>query len=299
MAGYKRAYGKRPKYGRKAYKSRLNRLQGNYVASPRTMVPSNKFYPGLSQNLYQMCEALADSRYTFDTFDTIPAQCKFSVIDTVNLSLPINAIGPTGSGKNWYYNQLINNLNTYQEARLKMTKFSIDMSVDCQTTIGSSTAISPTDRLDVALAVVPLAYIRTTTGVVYSLSDIGSWDSGVDYYSALTHMRGAKFFSLTTDGSKSNMKATFYIDGLAHNGVYQTVTSKITWIPTAQQPDATLSWPSSSERQVILIAIRYKTHNNSSTINEMNVRYSLRCQNSYHFTDIVPVWPYATATGII
>jgi len=301
MVTYKRLQGRRPKYGKSSYKKRTSRLQRQYVASPRTgsVLATNKFYPGLQQNLYQSVDAVADTRFQFDTYDILGAMCRWTTFDIVDLSKPINTSGPTGSGRNWYYNQLINNLNTYQEARLKMSKFSIDISLDTQTTIGASTAISPCDRIDIALAVVPNGYIRDVGGVLHGLADIGTWNMGVDYYSALTHMKGAKFFSLTTDGTKSNTKATFYIDGLSHNGVSPAIKSTATWTPVAHQPDSTITWPTSTERQIILMAVRYKAHSNNSIINEMNLRYSLRVQNSYHFTDIVPQWPYATGTGII
>ena len=302
MAGVYKT-GRRPRYGRKQYKKRFTRLQKKYNSSmfrSMSMVRYNKFFPTLPTNNYLCVPCFGDTRYTFDTYSsTQPSQCRYIFWDCLDMSQNLNT-ATTGLSALWWYVQLINQMQLYQEGRYKMAKLSIDTSLDAVTTnYISGNSQNPPDRLDVAFGAVPLSYLKTSAGTQHTYNQAGNWQTDVDYYSALTHMKAASFYSLTTDGQKSNYKASAYIDGYSHTGTTQSINSTMTWGIGSVIPTTNITWPNPSTRQVFLLALRHRCHSDVNITNNFSLRISLKMDQHIHFTDSVPNMPYATTTQIV
>lgn len=303
MAVYSRRPSKRLKYVKRGYKKRINRLTKSYAQGKNLMsIPRlGKFFPGLPQNCYQMCPVLGDTRYGFDTFSsTLSADCHYVFWDPIDFSRDLNTSFATSSGQKWYKVQLLQMMALYQEARFKMTKLSIDVSLDSiSTNFVAANSQNPPDRIDLSLCVVPLTYLKTSAGVAHTATQAGTWFTGVDYYSASTHKKGTQFFSLTTDGNKSNYKASQYIDGYAHNGITQSILSNMTFSPLSDLPTQSVTYPNPSSREVFLLSVRFRCHSDTNINNTMYLRISAKMEAHMHFCDPVANWPYATSTGII
>jgi len=291
------------KYRTQRRKSRLTKqMKGmSAIKAGSTFIRTyNKFYPSLSPNLQLCVPAFGDTRFAFSTYSPsgLGANCTYFFYDPINLTRPIN-LAATDAGENLFSPQIRYLMGLYQEARLRMTRYQFDFSLDCiSTNFVSGNSQNPPDRLDVAVGVVPLQYMRSSTGVSHSISQAGDQQIGVDYYSALTHMKGAQFFSLTTNGDKSNYKATVYVDGLSHTGNILSLTSSNSWDPSQRTPSTTITYPTVSNQNVVLLALRYKCHTDVNISNDFHVRMSLKVDSHYHFTDLVPQFPYANTTQI-
>lgn len=291
------------KYRTQRKKRKLTYSMKGMTASKSSLVTRqyNKFYPSLPPNLHLCIPSYGDTRYQFSTFTAagLGAQCTYVFYNTLDLLAVIQA-GALDFAENLFCPQINYLMGIYQEARFKMQKMSFDFSLDnVFTNFISGNSQNPPDRLDVAIGVVPISYMRNSSGTSLTAVNAGTQFIGVDYYSALTHMKGAQFFSLTTDGTKSNYKAQVYIDGLSHTGNNLSITSSNAWEPTTRVPSTTVTYPTTTQQQVVLLAMRYKTHTDTNISNDFFVRTSIKLDSHLHFTDRVPECPYVVSSQII
>lgn len=284
-------------------KRRTKRLYKRpYGGAPAPLAASRplSLYQSLPPIMHLSIPVLGDSYVEFDTYHaTQHAQTQYIYWDLLDFSQNLNNLSTGSSGLNWFYNQFINMMAIYAEGRYRAHKFSIDLSLDAVTTnYIEGNSQNPPDRLDVGLGIVPLSYLRTVSGVPHVYTNAGNWFNSVDYYSALTHHKGAKFFSLTTDGSKSNMKASVMCSGYDHTGSTVSALASNSWPSNTELPSTTIRWPSQTERQMVLLVLRYRTHNDSNVLNKFGVRMSCKMDNHMQFCDLQPQWPIATTSDI-
>jgi len=305
MASFKRPAMKPSGYRKRTFKKRrTNRLykayKRNYASEATPMMVSGKFYRSLPSNMPLCLQANGDCRYQIDTFSGSKAfECYYVFYNPLNNLDTINSGGPTGLRDLKCY-PMIHLMSIYQEAKIRNVKYTLDISLDVKgTQITGVNEIIPPQRLDVAFGVVPLSYIRASNQTPHPITAAGDFYSGVDYYSALSQHRGAQYFSLTADGTKSNYTATAYIDGYAHGTTLQSYTSTNSYINTDFVPSTTVTAPTAPQSVVVpLLAFRTPTHTSMNLSNTFYIRVSIKMDNHLIFSNPVPVMPYNTVEVI-
>lgn len=305
MAGFKRTGMKATGYRKRTFKKRrTNRLykayKRNLASDSAPLMVSGKFYRSLPHNMPLCIQSNGDCRYSIDTFSATKAfECYYVYYNPLNLLDTIFSGGPIGLRdlKCYPMNHL---MSIYQEAKIRNVKYSLDISLDAKAvqTVGVNEIIPP-QRLDVAFGVVPLTYLRASNQTPHSIVNAGDFYVGVDYYSALSQHRGSQFFSLTADGTKSNFKATAYVDGYAHGTTLLSYTSTNSYLVSDQVPSTTITTPTAPQSVVVpLLAFRVPNHSSNNLTNTFFVRVSIKMDNHLIFSNPVPVMPYNTADVI-
>jgi hypothetical protein len=251
---------------------------------------------------------MADTRYTLGLGGGVAkvprTECYYWFVDAINPTININSdVNLSAAHRYFFCSSMGSMLALYQEAVIRSSVMNVEVTADYQKIIADNalqtnydSASEPT--IHFACAQVPLSYLRTSADVLHTAANAGTLYNGVDYYSSLTQSMKAKSATIGWGSSPGDpFKTRIPIDGFAHNGVQQTVTSYTSWDPAATTPTVTLAFPNPGQRNVFLFAvrIRYTPLLNVDQFVQMRVAYNL--QQSLVFQDKTPDFPYARGVG--
>lgn len=293
-------------------KKRTSRIltRSPYVAKQGLNVsPSSRYFSPLPYKMDVRTDWLGDTRYEHILGGGITitprTECHFVFLDPLNMTNPINSSGYVGVGNQYFWSADMGAmLQLYQEAVIRSSVLNMELTADYLCSINNNvpeqayeSANKPT--INFACAQVPLTYLRTSAGALFTIAAAGTPQQGVDYYSALTQAPGAKCGTITYGESGSTFKARLTIDGYAHNGVQQTITSSMNWVPAAQGsiPVITNAFPNPGQRNVFLLAWRYRYNPVSDVVQTVQVRASFKLEQHLVLQDKYPAFPYILGNG--
>jgi len=193
-----------------------------------------------------------------------------------------------GKIANWDLNQIITD-QTVDE--LTISIYTNDSSV-------GSLNMKHTTVLHVAVASVPLTYLKKYDNTPHIIGDAGAVFQGTDYYAALSQQPGCKQLVIPLDGSLNSLKSVrIDMDAYEHNGSAQLMRSVSSWAETADYPTITIAYPAPAARNVILFAVRVASTPITNRTNTLYVRCEYRLDQHIVFCDKFPSFPYVT-TGV-
>jgi len=301
--------------GRSAMKYRKRRTtrtlltRNNYVAKPGLNVgASTRFFAPLPYKMNLRSDWVADSRYSLGLGGGVAkvprTECYYWFVDALNATINVNADATLGAAQRYFYCSVMGGmLGMYQEAVIRNSVMNVEVTADYQKIIADNalqtnydSASEPTVHF--ACAQVPLSYLRKADDTLHVIGNAGLVYNGVDYYSSLTQSMKAKSTTIGWGSSPGEpYRARIPIDGYAHNGVQQTITSFTAWDPANATPTVTYAYPNPGQRNVFLFAVRvrYTPLLNVDQFVQLRVAYNLN--QHLIFQDKTPDYPYARGVG--
>lgn len=301
--------------GRSAMKYRKKRTTGlistsNYVAKQGLNVsPSTRYFAPLPYKMNVRTDWMADTRYEFVLGGGVNNQPRTEVmyvfLDPLNMTSPVNNQNYNNMGNRYFWSaDLGAMLSLYQEAVFRTHVLNLELTADYTKTVLAGTGAPSMDSttepsVHVACCQVPLTYLRRMDGTLMPQGNAGIPQFGVDYYSALTQSPGAKCGTIGWGQSASSFKSRLTIDGYAHNGVQQTITSSMAWDPAAQAntPVVTYAYPNPGQRNVFLIAVRVRYNPVTDITQTVNIRAAFKLEQHLVLQDKYPAFPYILGLG--
>jgi hypothetical protein len=293
-------------------KKRTSRLVTNttYVAKQGLNVsPSTRYFAPLPYKMDVRTDWMADTRYEFVLGGGVNNQPRtenmYVFLDPLNMTNPVNNQAYNNMGNRYFWSADMGAmLALYQEAVFRTHVLNMDLAADYTKAVTAGTGAQPMASTTepsvlVACAQVPLTYIRRTDGALQTIANAGIPQQGVDYYSALTQSPGAKSGVVGWGQGATTWKSRLTIDGYAHNGVQQTITSSMAWDPAAQgnTPVVTHAYPNPGQRNVFLIAIRVRYNPVADITQTVHVRASFKLEQHLVLQDKYPAFPYILGLG--
>jgi len=293
-------------------KRRTSRLVTNttYVAKQGLNVsPSTRYFAPLPYKMDCRTDWMADTRYELGLGGGVNNQprteCFYVFIDPLNMTNPVNNQAYNNVGNRYFWSADMGAmLSLYQEAVYRTHVLNLEMTADYTKAVDAGTGAQPMasttePTIHVACAQVPLSYIRRQDGALQTIANAGVPQIGVDFYSALTQTPGAKDGLIGWGQAATAYKTRLTIDGFAHNGVQQTVTSSMAWDPAAQGnlPVVTNAFPNPGQRNVFLIAWRIRYNPVADITQTVHVRASFKLEQHLVLQDKYPAFPYILGLG--
>jgi len=292
-------------------KKRTSRLLSNasYVAKPGLNVgASTRFFSPLPYKMNLRSDWVTDSRYRLGLGGGVAkvprTECYYWFVDALNPTINVNSDNTIGTANRYFFcSSMGSMLALYQEAVIRNSVMNVEVTADYQKVIADNalqtnydSASEPT--IHFACAQVPLSYLRNSADALHTIANAGTLYNGVDYYSSLTQSMRAKSTTIGWGSSPGEPYRTrIPIDGFAHNGVQQTITSYTSWDPASTSPTVTLAFPNPGQRNVFLFAvrIRYTPLLNVDQFVELRAAYNLN--QHLIFQDKTPDFPYNRGAG--
>lgn len=255
-----------------------------------------------------MIPLYADCKYAYSFANTgadnsTVTNCHFFFLDPCNFDRIIADPSTTADGhKYWFSNIFKPLMGVYAEALIRTTVLKFEITAEYAKRFGS-TASSVAEQstfqqpvLQLAWAPVPLNYLRKATGAGMAITDAGTLWIGVDYYSALTQMPGARNAVIPLTGDRTAVKGQMVIDGYDHDGSAMSIRSEVTWSGAAgSTPTITLYYPSDGRaKNVFLFAFRTSGVKFTNITQDIHPRFCYKMENHLTFMDSVPPMPYIT-----
>lgn len=266
----------------------------------------SRYFAPLPKMLQVKCPWYCDAKY-YAPFANVGgvlqgAACPYWFIDPLDMGRATSTYGTGVGGKYFFSPDLGAFLSLYQEARFRTHVLNLNFSAEVETVYGSNSANETmakvhTTVLHIAVAAVPLSYLRKADGNPHVIGDAGGVFQGVDYYASLSQQPGCKQVVLPLDGSLNSLKSVrVEIDGFDHNTTSQIIRSSQTWTTVADQPTLTVTYPDPATRNVFLIACRIAGLPYGNTTNSLYVRTEMKLEQHLTFTDKFPSFPYIVDT---
>ena len=235
---------------------------------------------------------------------TIRTESYYVFLDALNMTQYVGTAASLGpASKKFWSADMGAMLSLYQEAIYRTHVLNVELTADYSRAVDNGTSQQVIDTtcdpsLHVAVAQVPLSYLRKEDGTLHTIAQAGYLQSGVDYYSALTQTPGAKCGLVGYGASPTVFKTRCVIDGYAHNGVQQSITSNMTWDPTTDfSPQITYSYPNPAQRNVYLFAFRFRYIPLAGVTQQLTVRAALKLEQHLVLQDKYPAFPYILGAG--
>jgi len=229
--------------------------------------------------------------------------CAYWFIDPLDLSQSCSSTGLSDGQKYFFCGEQGVFMSLYQEGRFRTHSMNVNFSAEVQTLYVDGSSVSTlntkhTTVLHVAVASVPLTYLKKNDNSPHIIGDAGAVFQGVDYYAALSQQPGCKQLVIPLDGSLNSLKsARIDMDAYEHNGSAQLMRSVSSWPETADYPTITIAYPAPAARNVILFAVRVASTPITNRTNTLYVRCEYRLDQHIVFCDKFPSFPYVT-TGV-
>lgn len=266
---------------------------------------SNRFFPPLPPRMNVAVPAYGDTKYDLPIGNLAGPDgsgqtvCHYFWIDAISLANLINNAGPQGQS-NFYGPHLISLFSVYKEAHLRTTTLSFSVTAEYAKNFGANpTANEINFKYDpvVQLAVcpMPLGYLKDANGAQHTAAQAGTVHFGVDYYSSLTQMKGAKTYVVPTSGDRNAQYGKMTIDGFDHNGEPMTIQSNNAWQPNSTFPVINVNFPAQEQRNVFLFAFRIRTLRYANVNQLIFPRFSYKMTQHLTYIDPTPPQPYVTA----
>jgi len=283
--------------------------RNNYVAKPGLNAgASSRFFSPLPYKMNLRSDWTADTRYNLGlgggTSREPRTECYYWFIDSLNPTININSDANLSAGQRYFVcSSMASMLALYQEAVIRNSVMNVEVTADYQKVVDNGTGIEIRESysdptIHFACAPVPLSYLRNSVDALHTIANAGTLYSGVDYYSALTQSQKARS---TTIGWGSSATQPFRhrmpIDGFAHNGVQQTITSYASWAETAFSPTVTYAFPNPGQRNVFLCAVRIRYTPLLGVEQSVQMRVAYNLQQHLVFQDKLPEFPYVRGLG--
>jgi len=301
--------------GRSAMKYRKKRTtrllsRSPYVAKEGLNVsPSTRYFAPLPYKMDMRTDWLADTRWECGlgggTDRQIRTESYYLFIDALNMTQYVStAASLSTAGRKFWSADLGAMLALYQEAIFRTHVLNAEITADYSRAVDNGTSQQIIDTscdpsLHVAVAQVPLSYLRKEDNSLHTLANAGTLYSGVDYYSALTQTPGAKSGIVGYGASPTVFKTRTVIDGYAHNGVQQSITSSMTWDAGTQlSPQITYSYPNPGQRNVFLFAFRFRYIPLAGVTQQLSIRAALKLEQHLVLQDKYPAFPYILGAGL-
>jgi len=301
--------------GRSAMKYRKRRTTRTmltrtpYAAKPGLNVgASSRFFAPLPYKMNLRSDWVSDSRYRLGLGGgaaKVPrTECYYWFVDPLNPTININSDNTIGTANRYFFcSSMGSMLALYQEAVIRNSVMNVEVTADYQKVIADNalqtnydSASEPT--IHFACAQVPLSYLRNSADALHTIANAGTLYNGVDYYSSLTQSMKAKSTTIGWGSSPGEPYRTrIPIDGFAHNGVQQTITSYTSWDPANTVPTVTLAFPNPGQRNVFLFAVRIRYTPLLNVDQFVEVRTAYNLQQHLIFQDKTPDFPYNRGAG--
>lgn len=266
---------------------------------------STRFFPSFPTKMNVMVPLYADTRYPFPFANSgsdgeALTTCNFFFLDPLNFDRQISDNGHDAN-KNWFSPIMKQLFTVFGEGRVRTSVLKYEITCEYSKTYGLSPTSTEVNFLyepvvQLACASVPLNYLKKNSGSQFAITDAGQLWLGVDYFSALTQMPGAKVYQIPISGDRKAQKGQLIIDGYDHDGSAQLIRSTVTWSGTGgpTTPTANITYPPTETRNVFLFAFRTRgiKYNNCSQI--MIPRFSLKLETHMTFVDSLPPMPFVT-----
>ena len=300
--------------GRSAMKYRKKRTTRTLTRTPYAakqglnVGSSSRFFAPLPYKMNLRSDWTADTRYNCGlgggTDKTPRTECYYWFIDPLNPTINVNSDTALSAGQRYFVcSSMASMLALYQEAVIRNSVMNIEVTADYQKVVTTGTPIETREShsepsIHFACASVPLSYLRTSADALHVIANAGTLYNGVDYYSALTQTQNARSTTISW-GSNSGepFRHRIPIDGYAHNGVQQTITSYASWAETAFAPTVTYAFPNPGQRNVFLFAVRARYTPLSGVEQALQVRVAYNLQQHLVFQDKCPNFPYVRGAG--
>lgn len=269
---------------------------------------STRFFPALPNKMNAMVPLYADCRYML-TFanaggeNTSQASCHYFFVDPTNFDRDVSNPSTNAAGHQFWFSNIFRPLmGVYSEAIIRTSVLKFEVTAEATKRYGTTATTNPelnstqTPLLQLAYAPVPLSYIRKAAGGQMAITDAGTVWTGVDYFTALTQMPGARNHVIPLTGDRGSVKGSMKIDGYEHDGAAMVIRSDVTWNANAgSSPQITLWWPGDTrQRNVFLFAFRVCGLKFTNISQEILARFAYKMDNHLTFQDCVPPMPFIT-----
>lgn len=269
---------------------------------------STRFFPAIPNKMNAMVPLYADCRYLMDmansgSDNTSQASCQYFFIDPTNFDRDVSNPSTNAQGhKNWFSNIFRPLMGVYAESIIRTSVLKFEVTAEwakrysaAATTNGEINGFQ-TPLIQLAYAPVPLSYIRKSSGGQMAITDAGTLWTGVDYFSALTQMPGARNHVIPLTGDRPSVKGSMKIDGYEHDGAAMVIRSDVTWNATAgSSPQIALWWPGDSrQRNVFFFAFRLCGLRYAHISQEILGRFCFKMDQHLTFQDSIPPMPLIT-----
>jgi len=267
----------------------------------------SRYFTPLPKMMQVKLPWFADCKYIIpfaQTGNTLQgAACAYWYVDPLDLSQPCCTTGLSDGQKYFFCGEQGVFMSLYQEGRFRTHSMNVNFSAELQTLFTDGSPVSAlnmvhTTVLHVAVASVPLTYLKKSDNTAHIIGDAGAVFQGVDYYAALSQQPGCKQLVIPLDGSLNSLKsARIDIDAYEHNGAAQLMRSVSSWPETNDYPTITIAYPAPAARNVILFAARVASTPFVSRTNNLYIRCEYRLDQHIVFCDKYPSFPYVS-TGV-
>lgn len=300
--------------GRSAMKYRKKRTTRTLTRTPYAAKPglnvgaSSRFFSPLPYKMNLRSDWTADTRYNCGLgggTERVPrTECYYWFIDPLNPTINVNSDATLSAGQRYFVcSSMASMLALYQEAVIRNSVMNIEVTADYQKIVANGTSTemresSSEPTVHFACASVPLSYLRTSADVLHTIANAGTLYGGVDYYSSLTQSQGARSTTIPWGANSGEpFRHRVPIDGYAHNGVQQTITSYASWAETAFAPTVTYAFPNPGQRNVFLFAVRMRYTPLAGVEQAIQLRIAYNLQQHLIFQDKCPNFPYVRGAG--
>lgn len=294
-----KVYRKTKKYAKK------RKVMRTYSASKSMRNPrefsdyGRKTFAGLPRSLGVKTSFHADPR--LDPVSAIGGQTAgtvyqaYTYFDLLDMSKPLKPGFPSVCFPHATHHLAMGRI--YQEFRYESTAIHVDLTLDVfdNQLLGGINHF-PMQSVQLVCAIVPLSYMKTAGGIGHNIANTGVWNTGVDYYSALTSVPGSKTYVLAQNGN--NKVQSFYAktDAFAHSGSpvvgrFSMINSQLILLGNGD-PIVTVTYPGAAlgvEQNVLVMACRWKP---TSNLDRFEVRASMRWDQNLTYRDLVPPIQY-------
>lgn len=266
---------------------------------------SSRFFPSLPPRMNICSSSYADTKYDMQ-IGGLPAAdgtgqtiCYYFWIDAINLGFQINAAGPQGQ-QVFYSPNVLSLFALYKEAQLRTSVLNFSVAAEYSKVLG----LNPTSNevnfkyepvVQMAVVPIPLGYLKNQAGNPHLANQAGTLFFGVDYYSALTQMKGAKTYVVPLSGDRPSQHSKITIDGYDHNGEPQVIRNDNQWNPANGFPALQVDFPAQEQRNVFLFAFRLRSIRYANVQQFIHPRFSYKLDQHLTFLDLTPPQPYVTA----